>query len=124
MGSLDKTGADEYFLTHVARALWEEANDAEKEAAVRYAKAILERTKSGDLDEPAATADNTDVREDYALYEQALHVLTHNPYRANAEQTGITWDLSNNGDTGSEMRDLCAEAIYWMGWNNVKVVRA
>jgi len=130
MGGFNVTDADKYFKvgSHPAAAIWNGVDTSERSAAIQYAKGLLERAKGGDLDQPASNADNTDVREDYALYEQALHVLTHNPYRANGEGTGAVWDLATSAGETSDpiaaMRELALEAIVWMGWNRIEVVRA
>ena len=45
MGGINKTDADKYFKvgSHPAAALWNAANDEEREAAINFAKNQLER---------------------------------------------------------------------------------
>jgi len=130
MGDLTKDGADLYFAVgkHPAANKWNTFDDDERSAAVNYAKAILERAKGSTLDEPASGSGNDDIREDYALYEQALHVASTNPDRANAETSAINYDVTGPDNEPTQiratMRQITPEAIRWMGWNRIEFVRA
>ena len=129
MGSLDTTGADKYFKVgnHPGAALWNDADASERTAAIAFANRQLERVKGAALVTPSSESSHIPPREDYALYEQAHHVLRSNPYRANAENGGAKWDLTaEDGRESTQprtMRQLVKDVIYWMGWNDIQIVR-
>ena len=119
--------ADDYFRPdkHIAGRLWDRFDDEEKRAALSHARRVIERIMGDDLTAPAATADNSDVREDYALYEQALWILQHSPFRANAEDTGVAYDMTGpageNTPTGHER--MAPETVRWLHWHRVRMLR-
>ena len=115
-----------YFKDHPAFPLWNAADEDEKTRSLAFARRILERTKRDTLDAPSASAGSDDIREDRALFEQALWVLTNNPYRANTENTGVAWDLTDaEGESRTAvMAQLAPEARRWMGWDVFEFVRA
>lgn len=119
--------ADEYFKpdNHIAGALWNDEDEDKRKAALAYARRILERTKGTELDEPDAGAGNDEVREDYALFEQALWTLTNSPYLANAEGTaqGFQAQESDGEPRQRAAQRIAPQAAAWMGWNMNFLVR-
>ena len=121
--------ADAYFKAgvHPASAVWHNLSANERNAGLAYARKQLEWMMNDTLSTPSATADNTDVREDYALYEQAFYVATSNPYRSNAENTGVAFDATDaSGNSASaelSMDSICRRARRWLRWSPHRVVR-
>lgn len=117
----------QYFAkgNHPASDAWAALSPSERQAAFAYAQRMLERIKGEALEEPEAET-NYDVREDLALFEQALWSGQHNPARRNAEKTGQAYDLTKPDGSPAQtesMEDIAPEAMRWLGWNSSAIMR-
>lgn len=122
--------ADAYFspVNHMASSIWLGKSVTERTAALAYARRQIERML-GDTLSVAGIANTTyEPRQDYALYEQALHVVTHNPFRANGELSAVGWTATQKDgspqDHDEAMASLCKMAIHYLGWNRFRITRA
>jgi hypothetical protein len=119
--------ADEYFHPdkHMAGTLYAEFLDNEKKAAFAEAQRMLEKYLARQLEDPDNDVQNYDIRDDYAHFEQMLHLLRNSPFRANTERTGVSWDLINSdAETRSRnMKLISTTSMRWAGINPNMVVR-
>jgi len=123
--TLDK--ADEYFgaENHTMSAVWFAYERQQRMAAIATARRVLERSLHRSLRE---TQDSGEIRDDYAAFEQALFELRKRP-AANANQ-GQPYPAAQdavvaegNQTVSSTFPLLSDDALRWLGWNGVAVIR-
>jgi len=118
--ALTKTIADceAYYARgkHVSADEWAAYAVDARAAAFLQSIRELERWKGDELTDPSIDA-NYSLREDYAAYEQALHVLRRNPARPNASTPNAQYALEGpDGQAGAlPAQRICEEARSWMG---------
>ena len=122
------TNADAYFSeeTHMAGPLWTAFNDSEKKAAFAQGRRMLESYLARELQDPDDDADSVTIpRDDYAHYEQCLWLLRNSPFRANAENSGVSWDLiGSDGEAREQNMTLISDAsLNWLGIDPSLVLR-
>lgn len=127
--SIDITGADEYFKAgnHPSSALWAGFSAIkDRESAVLYARRILSRAIERALDdnEPAYQEGDT-LRDEYAVYEQALHIL-RNSVMPNKQKSAPKW-MGTKADEPDHIAhpdptSLSHESLRWLGVGTAHVI--
>lgn len=114
--AIDITGAGSYFLSHSKSNLWAQYSQAQKVSAIAQAKRDLSRELGRALDENEAAYQQGDTtRDEYAVYEQAIHLLG----QAGKAMIGISGIPSLKGkaettakQTKTKFSDDC---LRWLG---------
>lgn len=112
--------ADAYFRSHPMGANWEEYSADQRTNAVEYAKRELSRALGRPMKEnepPYSYGDR--VRDEYAVYEQALYVLLRD---CQPKSTGVVMpsaepdEAQPTSHTMASGKDhFAAEALRWLG---------
>lgn len=117
--------ADAYFSpkNHVKAENWKAFSSDEKQAGFNQAKRELELSLGRDLQDPSTST--TRIRDDYALYEQALFIL-ENSKRVSGKGASAVVDLDKKKEgTREDKRGplIAPEASRYLGINRLKIVR-
>lgn len=122
---IDIDGAEVYFASHPRGAVWSAFPSEARTAAVAHARRILARGLNRTLDDSlAAYAEGDRYRDDFAVYEQALHMLETG--RVADATAGAPYPVATQpvDDGNGRPVDLYApEALRWLGWNGAAVIR-
>ena len=111
-GTYEELEATDYHNERTTGKLWEGFQGREREQAIRTAEERIWLYLGADLTHPDDIDTDSMYREDYAVYEQALHELTQVP--ASVEGT---WGGYKHGqdDPFPESGRLCDRALQWLG---------
>jgi hypothetical protein len=103
---------------HMKAASWSGYNEDQKAAALAHAKRVLNRAiNSDDIEVDIDTT--SAINPEYAIYEQALHMLIHQPV-FNAERTYASPEAAAKPDQPPADAPLIApEAIQWIVGNSL-----
>lgn len=120
--AINAAGATSYFQGHPRGVVWQKAGDPLKEGAITHARRVLSRAVGRALnDSESAYVEGDLVRDEYAVYEQALHMI-ENGLLSNAEGTApafISTDpKAGKGKRSAKQRDpalIAPEARNWLG---------
>ncbi len=117
---IDIRNADAYFAAHPMGAAWKEYAEDQRTTAIEYAKRELSRALGRAMsedEEPYRYGDR--VRDEYAVYEQALYVLLRD---CQPESTGVVMpsaepdEAQPTAHTMAKGKDhFAAEALRWLG---------
>lgn len=122
---IDIDGAEAYFAGHPRGAVWAAFPGESREAAVAHARRVLSRGLNRKLDDALDAYEEGDrYRDDYAVYEQALHMLSTG--RVGDANAGAPYPVAMQpaGDGPTNPPDLYApEALRWLGWTGAAVIR-
>jgi hypothetical protein len=117
--------ADTYFSStgHVNAAVWAAFTDDQRAAAVASARRVLSRGLRREMaDNEAAYAEGDTERDEYAVYEQALHMLVNG--RITDASSGSPYPIAVK--TSEEIKRASyysEEALRWLGWTGAAAVR-
>ena len=117
--------ADAYFSpkNHVKAQSWKSFESDDKEAGFNQAKRELELSLGRDLQDPTSTTSKQ--RDDYALYEQALFILSNSQRQLGVGQSKVV-DLDKQKEGTQEDKrglQIAPEASRYLGINRIKLVR-
>lgn len=116
--TIDFAGAAIYFApaNHVNAPLWGAFMQDQKTAAIAQAKRQLSRHLQTDIE-----AEDTDADEwyqpDYAVYEQALHILLKSDAIPNGDQNGpkhISTQNDSEAPRATPLGLISSEALRWL----------
>jgi hypothetical protein len=119
--TIDRTGADTYFgpTNHVRGTLWERFASDARDGAVAMATRLVTR-EIGETITDETVDDSISYRPDYAVYEQALHLLLNSDAIPNGQETAPHFVGVDSQETppaprkAEDMGVLCAEAAGWL----------
>jgi len=94
---------------HARSSVWEGFDDPARRAALAHATRIISRALQTDVTGESVDA-STFYRPDYAVFEQALHLLVNSRAIPNGEQSAPHW-AGSDGDTESS-DDGSSELIH------------
>lgn len=110
--------ANTYFLGHTLARAWDEYSGHQKDAAILQARRELSRELGRPMndDEPAYREGDT-LRDEYAVYEQAVYLLMRD---AHPEGNGVAQPVLDAEGTGSLVpQDFAGKwsrnALRWLG---------
>jgi len=117
---IDVKNADAYFASHPMGANWKEYGADQRTTAIEYAKRELSRALGRPMNEAEAPYRYGDkVRDEYAVYEQALYVLLRD---CQPNSTGVVMpsaepdEAQPTAHTMAHGKDhFAAEALRWLG---------
>lgn len=117
--------ADKYFLpkNHIQAADWDNYEPSEREGAFNQSVRELTIFKGEDLVDPVSDSDA--IREDLAVYEQALFLLLNVPRRRNDGSSKVVklgTDKNGSADDLSGV-PISPKSQRYMGKNRLKLVR-
>lgn len=120
---IDRSGALTYFdaNNHPRGAVWGGFGESQQTAAIAAARRTLSRALGRALnDDEAAYAEGDSIREEYAVYEQALWML-ENGVIANGENSApafVATDPERVDNARDSQKNIFApEALRWLGAN-------
>jgi hypothetical protein len=127
---IDYDGSQTYFEpeNHYKAAIWSGFDTERRTAAIATARRILARTLDRTInDDEADYIEGDRTRDEYAIYEQALWML-ENGQIADGSGSGPVPILTGATDTaGVDNKGVAGlyapEALRWLGWNGVSVIR-
>ncbi len=132
--AIDLENADIYFTDNVRASLWFAYEEAQREGAIKTAKAELERALRRDLREDYSGANygkgdqRRYLRDDYAVYEQALHDLRRTPQTSPVATPPYPVAAESAAADGAPYayayEQWGREALRWLGWTGASVVRS
>jgi hypothetical protein len=122
-GTYTRTLADTYFSTNTENEAWTSYSTTQRDNAVTEAEtiiwSILTEGKSSSINwyplsltirHPDDIKSTDRIREDKAIYHQALWLLLNTGSNPNAEKTGPKWEMSNELDD-----DAAEHPQYFLG---------
>ena len=127
--AIDLASADAYFAPgqHSAAEVWLKFKAQHRAGAVAEAARMLSLDLGREL-RAGPREDGTPFREDYAAYEQALWLLLGSPHgdAANGDALAILQGQRDEGNAdGTRRRERWSrEALRWLGWGGVVMVRS
>ena len=124
--AIDKETADQYFVegNHTDHIIWNAFDDPCRESAIAEAKRRLQLelkrldSNCDGLIEDSELNDEYLPRHDYAVFEQALHILIHSN-TPNGELSGPKWigqRVADKMEKGVDGFMICKEAGFYMNW--------
>lgn len=111
-------GAEEYFdpKAHIKSSIWAKFNEDQKTAALLQAKRLLSRFCQC-VDIEVEYADEDEINAEYAIYEQALHMLANMPM-SNADESFAVAQAANANSTEKTRRpdpsSISPDAAVWL----------
>lgn len=121
-------GASEYFAAHVKAEVWTNTSDSARTAALGHARRLLARALGRAMDDTETAYEEGDtVRDEYAVYEQALYMI-ENGIIANGEGSSPQAVLAaEDGDPDqprkADRSPYAPEALRWLGYRGAVVVQ-
>lgn len=121
--------ADIYFSgdNHTMSAVWSAYTETQRKAALATARRNIERSLHRTLKD--SQTDGDDIRDDFAVFEQALFELRKRPM-SNANE-GQPYPVAQDAVLAqgaeavrSRFPQWSDEALRWLGWNGVAVIRS
>jgi len=119
--SISANGALEYFSTHVEGVVWQAYGEALQAMAIVHARRELSRMLGRELsDSESAYVEGDQLRDEYAVYEQALYLLRMSSM-PNAESSApvfATPDPDSKPSAGVVLRHglgIAPGACRWLG---------
>lgn len=123
--SIDRTNADTYFTDHACTAEWFAFSVENRDGAIVAAKRLLSRGLGRAMSENEAPYEYGHIaRDEYAVYEQALYILTTS--RVGDGGTGAPYPVAmpQTQEQGTKRPWLySAAALRWLGWLGASTVR-
>jgi len=119
--TINKDGADTYFAptNHARGGLWERFDPGAREGAVAQATRLVTREIGEEITDETVD-DSISYRPDYAVFEQALHLLMNSDAIPNGGETAPHFAGVDSMETPPGPRKaedpaaLCAEAAAWL----------
>lgn len=118
-----------YFAAgHMLAQVWSQAGETACTAAIAHARRLLSREIGRALrDNEAAYVEGDTTRDEYAVYEQAVHMLANGAI-ANAEGTApipiLTGDSADPGSPRKPSSSVYSnEALRWLGWRGTAMIQ-
>lgn len=124
---IDANGAADYFDGHLKADIWSNASETATDAAIVQARRILSRALGRAMcDTLAAYVEGETVRDDFAVYEQAIYLI-ENGAIANGQGSAPQPVLAGAVDRTDTMRAgaldiLAPEALRWLGYRGAVTV--
>ena len=132
--AIDLDSADIYFgaQNHPLSAVWFAFTEAQRTGAVAHARQSFERALRRTMRENYTGLDYPDkdprkyLRDDYAVFEQALHELRSAPQSSPASMP--PYPVAADANTGNvypyATEPWGREAMRWLGWTGGSVIRS
>lgn len=117
--------AREYFRTRTAGAVWEEYSSSQKEAALAQARRDLARLIGRPIrDDEPEYREGDRIREEYAVYEQALHSLIPVGPRGGGDGAipSLNQEVSTSRASMTHSGKYSEEALAWLAQRVVSEV--
>ena len=116
-----------YFQKHLKGHLWTKAGQARCESAINQARRVLSRALGRELDDDEAVYSEGDrTRDEYAAYEQAIHMIEHSVIADGSGAMPIAQLTADADDPDkASKRDpalLAPEALRWLGVTGNRIV--
>jgi len=122
---ISRDNADIYFdaSSHVNAAVWAAYTENQRTAAVASARRVLARALRREMnDDEAAYVEGDTERDEYAVYEQALHMLVNG--RITDADSGSPYPIAVKPSEELKRSSYYSEeALRWLGWNGAAAVR-
>lgn len=117
---IDISNANAYFAAHPMGAVWKEYAELQRTTAIEYAKRELSRALGRAMKEDEGPYSYGErVRDEYAVYEQALYVLLRD---CQPKSTGVVMPSAEPDEAqpvahtmASGKDHFAAEALRWLG---------
>jgi hypothetical protein len=127
---IDATNATTYFSAgcHPGSHIWATFSSKQQEGAIAQARRILSRAMGRAIDDnEAAYAEGDTTRDEFAVYEQALHILVNTVF-PNAEGSGPQFLGVDPGEQSEVRRAdpnaIAPEAQRWLGVSYPRLILA
>ena len=114
--AIDIIGAGSYFQSHSKAGIWAQYSTAQKTSAIAQAKRELSRELGRVLDEnEPAYQQGDETRDEYAVYEQALHLLGQAGKAMNGS-SGIPALKGKSETTAKQVKTKFSDdCLRWLG---------